>query len=158
MTYDVDCPSGNWQAIQKSLYLTSGSIPRAQQIYSGIPIPAEVEVSGKSSLRQIFTAEGIISSNTSGSRPPKIFNAYVASSQQLAVADALTTTGLLWNGAMVNLSTKGHGSVLSQLDAVHSIITGYYQPYISVVCEYDVIRGPTDTGLITFPAFSGVGV
>ena len=158
MTYDVDCPSGDWQAIQKSLYLTSGSIPRAQQIYSGISIPAEVEVSGKSSLRQISTAEGTIASNTVGSRPNILLTAYVASSQQLAVADALTTTGLLWNIAMANISTKGHGSVLSQLDAAHSITTGYYQPYSSVVCEYDAIRGSTDTDLLTFPAFSSLGV
>ena len=159
MTYDVDCPSGEWQAIQKSLYLTSGSIPRGQQIYSGIPIPAEVEVTGKSSLRQISTVEGIIAGgNTVDSRPNIAFNAYVASSQQLAVADALTTTGMLWNVAMANISTKGHGSILSQLDAVHSIRTGYYQPYSSVVCEYDVIRGATDTDPVTFPAFSGLGV
>ena len=157
MTYDVDCPSGDWQAIQKSLYLTSGSISRAQQTYSGIPFPAEVEVTGKSSLRQISTVEGLIASNTVGSRPNIIFNAYVASSQQFAVADALSTTGMLWNIAMTNISTKGHGSVLSQLDAVHSIITGYYQPYSSVVCEYDVIREPTDTDPVTFPAFSGLG-
>ena len=158
MTYDVHCPSGDWQAIQKSLYLTSGSIPKAQQTYSGIPIPAEVEVTGKSSLRQIFTIEGFINGNAVGSRPNIIFNAFVASSEQLAVADALTTTGLLWNTAMANISTKGHGSVLSQFDAVHSITSGYYQPYSSVVCEYDAIRGPTDTDPVTFPAFSGLGV
>ena len=158
MTYDVDCPSSDWQAIQKSLYLTSGSIPRAQQIYDRIPIPAEVEVTGKSSLRQISTVEGFIAGNAAGSRDNIVFNNYVASSQQLAVADALATTGTLWNVAMANISTKGHGSVLSQLDAVHSITTGYYQPYSSVVCKHDVIREPTDTDPVTLPAFSGLGV
>ena len=159
VTYDVDCPSGDWQAIQKRLYLASGSIPRAQRIYSGIPIPEDLEVTGKSSLRQISTVEGTIASNTvGGGRDNIVFNAFVASSQQLAVADALTTTGVLWNVAMANISTKGHGSVLSQLDAVHSITTGYYQPYSSVACEYDVIRNSTDIGPVTFPAFSGLGV
>ena len=158
VTYDIHCPSGDWQAIQKSLYLTSGSIPKAQKTYSGTPFPAEVEVTGKSSLRQISTIEGTILDNAVGSRPNIIFIAFVASSEQLTVADALTTTGLLWNIAMANISTKGHGSVLSQLDAVHSITTGYYQPYSSVVCEYDAIRGPTDTDPVTFPAFSAMGV
>ena len=121
-------------------------------------MPAEVEVTGKSSLRQISSVEGSIADNVDGSRPNIVFNTDVASSQQLAVADALTTTGLLWTKAMANISTKGHGSVLSQLDSVHSITTGYYQPYSSVVCEYDAIRGPTDTDPVTFPAFSGMGV
>ena len=52
---------------------------------------------------------------------------------------------------MSNTSTKGHGSVLSQLDAVHSITTGYYQPHTSVYCEYDVIRGDNDTDPVAFP-------
>ena len=158
MTDDVDCPAGDWQAIQKSLYLTSGSIPRAEQIYAGLAFPAEVEVTGKSSLRQISTVEGIIANNTANGQPEIVFNAYVASAQQVAAADALTTTGMLWNVALANVTTKRHGSVLSQLDAVHSITTGYYQPYSSVVCEYDVIRGPTDTDPVTFPAFSGLDV
>lgn len=52
---------------------------------------------------------------------------------------------------MSNTSTKGHGSVLSQLDAVHSITTGYYQPHTSVYCEHDVIRGENDTNPVAFP-------
>lgn len=52
---------------------------------------------------------------------------------------------------MSNTSTKGYGFVLSQLDAVHSITTGYYQPHSSVYCEYDVIRGENDTDPVAFP-------
>ena len=121
-------------------------------------MPAEVKITGKSSLRQISTVEGVMTNTTADGRPESVFNAYVASAQQVAAADALATTGMLWNVALANVSTKRHGSVLSQLDAVHSITTGYYQPYSSVVCEYDVIRGPTDTDPVAFPAFSGLGV
>ena len=64
----------------------------------------------------------------------------------------------LWSTAMTNTSTNGHGSILSQLDAIHSIATGYYQPYTSVVCEYDVIYGTNDTDPVAFPAYSGLGV
>ena len=55
--------------------------------------------------------------------------AAVATTQQAAVADALSTTGVMWQLALQNMTSKGHGSVLDQLDAVHSIFTGYYQPY-----------------------------
>ncbi len=41
---------------------------------------------------------------------------------------------------------------------MHSITTGYYQPYTSAFCEYDVIRGPTDSDPVTFPAYSGFGI
>ena len=47
-------------------------------------------------------------------------------------------------------STKGHGSVLSQLDAVHSFTMEYCQPHSSVFCEYDVIRGENDTDPVAF--------
>ena len=59
---------------------------------------------------------------------------------------------------MSNTSTNGHGSVLSQLDAVHSITTGYYQPHTSVYCEYDVIRGENDTVPVAFPPPPGSDV
>lgn len=116
-----------------------------------------MEVTGISSLRQLLSAEPFVAENVVGSRPNVFFTANVASSQHVAVADALTSTGMMWNIAMSNTTTKGHGTVLDQLDAVHSIITGYYQPYTSAVCEYDVIRGSTDTDPVAFPAYSAVG-
>ena len=78
-----------------------------------------------------------------------------ATSQQVAVADALTTTGLLWGLSMPDVVTKGHGSVLNQLDAVHSIAGEFYQPYTSVFCASDTIRGPDDSNPVAFPAYSG---
>ena len=152
VTYDVDCPSSGWQAIQETMDLTARSIPRNDAVYYGAEIPSAVEITGRSSLRQLTS---LIATTDEGS---PIFTSWIATTQQVAVADALTTTGILWGIAMSNTSTKGHGSVLNQLDAVHSITTDYYQPYTSVVCYYDTIRGPSDTAPVVFPAYSSLGV
>ena len=134
--------------------LSSHSIPFSEDLYAGQPIPTGVEVTGRSSLRQLV---GLSEEDYSESLVV-LLGAYIATTQQVAVADALTTTGELWDIAITNTSTQGHGSVLNQLDAVHSITAGYYQPYTSAVCEYDVIRGPTDSDPVTFPAYSGFGI
>lgn len=152
VTYDVDCPSSGWQAIQETMDLTARSIPWNDTVYYQAHTPAAVEITGRSSLRQLTS----ISITTAGGSP--VFTSHIATSQQVAVADALTTTGILWSIAMSNTSTKGHGSVLNQLDVVHSITTDYYQPYTSVVCYYDTIRGPSDTDPVVFPAYSSLGV
>lgn len=75
----------------------------------------------------------------------------VATIQQAAVADALSTTGALWNLARQNFTTNGHGSVLDQLDAVHSIINGYYQPYSIASCAHDTFYGYGDRMPVAFP-------
>ena len=128
---------------------------KSEQNYGGPVSPSEVEVTGRSSLRQLSFA-----TEFAGNCTGWVFGAAIASTQQVAVADALTTTGILWSTAMTDTSTNGHGTILSQLDAIHSITTGHYQPYTSVVCEYsyDVIRGTNDTGPVAFPAYSGLGV
>ena len=145
--YDVDCPCSGWQAIQETLDLTARSILRNDQISYGAPIPAAVEITGRSSLRQLSSTKSTIGLNDD---VVPIFSSNIATSQQVAVADALTTTGLLWGIAMNNTSTKGHGSILNQLDAVHIITSGYYQPYASVVSHYDTIHGPSDTDPVVF--------
>ena len=158
MTYDVDCPSSDWQAIQKSLDLASNTLSQGQQLSFGQVLPPDFEVTGRSSLRQLRA--GVSTTQVSagdGSINSSYFQTYIATTQHVAVADALSTTGDLWNIAISNISTKGHGSVLSQLDAVHSISKGYYQPYTSVVCEYDVIHGPNDTDSVVFPAYASQG-
>ena len=158
MTYDVDCPASDWKSIQNYLDLTSHAIPWNERAYGGSPAPAGVEVTGRSSLRQLFNIRGIFTDRMIGSVPNVTFRTYETTSQQVAVADALATTGSLWAIALANTTTKDHGSVLSQLDAVHSINTGYYQPYTSVVCENDVILGASDTDPLAFPAYYSLGV
>ena len=75
----------------------------------------------------------------------------IASTQQAAVADALTATGVLWNIALSNITTKGHGHPEDQLDAVHSITQDYYQPYSVAGCLPDVINGLNDQRPVAFP-------
>ena len=56
---------------------------------------------------------------------------------------------------MANVTTRGHGSVLDQLDAVHSITTGYYQPYTIASCAHDTIYGNEDQSPVAFPSPPG---
>ena len=57
---------------------------------------------------------------------------------------------------MTNASTKGHGSVLSQLDSVHTITEGYYQPYTSAACNLEEINGLSDSKPLGFPSSPGL--
>ena len=52
---------------------------------------------------------------------------------------------------MRNVTTKGHGSMLDHLDAVHSINNGYYQPYTLASCAHDTIFGYEDQQPVAFP-------
>ncbi|KAI4260961.1 MAG: hypothetical protein L6R42_003830 [Xanthoria sp. 1 TBL-2021] len=89
---------------------------------------------------------------------PKGYSAYttVGSAQQSAIAAALTVIGELWVNGMLNTSTKGHGSVLQRLDAVHTVKEGYFQPYTTGSCAVDAIDGPHDASPMSFPVPSGV--
>ena len=75
-----------------------------------------------------------------------------ASTQPVAVADALANTAVAWNGALDSVKpVRGHGSAFTdQQDAVHNIV-GYYQPYVETTCAYDVINSTTDQGSVFFP-------
>ena len=128
-------------------------MPRNEQIYGGPASPDQVEVTGFSSIRTLSMSVDMISVNQTDIYPAGC----TASSQHVAVADALATTGMLWAVAMANTSTKGHGSPLEELDVVHSITAGYYQPYTSVKCDQDLIEGPNDTDPVAFPAYTGIG-
>ena len=102
---------------------------------------------GAGSLRQLAFANQSPIYSGPGYDPVTV----AATTQQAAVADALSTTGVLWNLALENVTTKGHGSVLDQLDAVHSITTGYYQPYTLASCAHDTIFGYEDQNPVAFP-------
>ena len=156
MAYDPTCPSSDLQAIQKVLEFAASSIPPGDK-FLGITTsaPNSVEIAGRSSLRRLSMSTNM-AYDLVDARIEVTFKSNIASSQQAAVADALTTTGILWGIAMSNTSTRGHGSMLSQLDAVHTITAGYYQPYTSVVCENDAIHGPGDIDPVGFPAFPGM--
>ena len=148
LDFESNCPSSGWQAIQTYLTLTNSLLPLRYQLqYRRTPSIPFVQVTGASSLRQLLIDAQLSVNDGPGYDP---FSA-VASTQQAAVADALSNTGVLWNAALQNITTKGHGSVLDQLDAVHSIATGYYQPYTIASCEHDIFFGHGDQKSVAFP-------
>lgn len=147
-----DCPSSEWQVIQTFLSQTNSWVPPEYQIYSGPISPAGVQVTGQQSLRQLAIRDfhygpGYVASDGQ--------HAAFGSSQHAAVADALSSTATLWNTALNNVTTSGHGSVLDQLDAIHSITTDYYQPYTLVFCGQDAIQGQGDERPVAFPVLPG---
>ena len=149
--YNFTCPSHGWEAIQEFIYITYNSIaPQYQTITGFLDTPDWVEVTGRGSQRRLS-----ISSNFD------LIEGYdldqiVATTQQSAVADALTETGGLWVHSVSNVSTRGHGSVFQRQDAVHAISSGYYQPYTSSSCASDVIYGLNDDRSVAFPVSPGV--
>ena len=108
--------------------------------------PESIETPGKTSLRRLRLA---VQDNVFG--PGYDPEAIIATIQQAAIADALTATGTLWNLALSNVTTKGHGHPEDQLDAVHSITQDYYQPYTLASCLPDVINGSNDQRPVGFP-------
>ena len=64
----------------------------------------------------------------------------------------------MWQLAMQNTTSKGHGSVSDQLDAVHSIVTGYYQPYTIGTCQPNTFYGYEDQDPVVFPLPPGSNV
>lgn len=112
--------------------------------------PDWVEVTGHGSQRRLSILTQF--SLSPGYDPEPV----VGTTQQSVVADALTETGQLWTNAITNVSTSGHGSLLQQQDAVHTIKNDYYQPYTIVSCAADVIRGLSDNTAVAFPVPPGV--
>lgn len=120
--------------------------------YNATPAPEFIPIAGAHSLRNLYIAHEVPYSFELGYDPVTV----VATTPQVAVANALSSTGLLWNLARSDMRTKGHGSVLDELDAVHSIITGYLQPYTIASCEHDTIFGEGDQNALAFPSPAGV--
>ena len=148
-----DCPSSSWQAIESYLQLTNSLLPLSFQLeYSFTPAPTFIPVAGAHSLRHLYIAHEVPFISESGYDS----DTSVATTPQVAVADALVSTGLLWNLARSDVRTKGHGSTLEELDAVHSITTGYLQPYTIASCEHDTIFGEEDQNALAFPTPAGV--
>lgn len=147
LVVESNCPWSGWQAIETYLLLTNSLSPSSfQSEYGEISAPTAIQVIGANSLRQLRITDEF----------PELGPGYdpataLATIQQAAVADALSTTGILWSAAIHNVTTKGHGSVLDQLDAVHSITNGYFQPYTLASCEHDTIIGFEDDNAVAFP-------
>ena len=145
---NYDCPSNEWQAIKTFLDFTTSLEESTREL--SIPLvnfPSSVEVTGQNSLRRLSIAPFTSLKSYPCIDPETI----VTTTQQAAVADGLTATGTSWYWATENFTTKGHGNAQDQLDAVHSIIQDYYQPFTVVSCQPDVIYGPDDQRPVGFP-------
>ena len=75
----------------------------------------------------------------------------IATTSQAVVADAMITVNTIWAQAGINISTSGHGRLLST-DAWSAIRKGYFQPYTVGVCTNDSIPDPDDERPLGFPA------
>ncbi|KAM0804319.1 hypothetical protein BDR22DRAFT_959977 [Usnea florida] len=145
------CPAHGWEAVQDYTYTTLNGLDKEYQaLAGGMAGPEWILVTGRNSHRRL--------SMTVGNDEPEGFDPYpvLATIQQTAVADALTETGELWLGAVSNVSTKGHGTVLSRQNSVHAVSHGYHQPYTKVSCGLDYIHGPSDESAIAFPITPGI--
>ena len=108
--------------------------------------PLTTEVSGKSSQRQLY--EGDLDDGYTSLIIP-----FISTTQQAAVADALTTTSSYWFLGLGNVTAKGdHGSPLSeQSNSIHTLTGDIYQPFSLGACISDSIRNETDTRPLAFP-------
>ena len=140
------CPSSEWEKIQQHLDLNTHSVPQEYlQTYRFDIATDEMELYGKVSQRQLY----------SGQDPAYDLHIapVIASTQHVAVADALTTTGALWYMGLTNITvTSGHGSPLyDQSDAIHTLSGESYQPLSEAVCTPDIIRDGNDSRPVAFP-------
>lgn len=84
---------------------------------------------------------------------PSIITPVISTAQQVAVADALTTTSSYWFLALRNVTARGdHGSPLSeQSNSIHTLTGDSYQPFSLGVCVPDSIWNDTDTRPLALP-------
>lgn len=140
------CPSSEWEKIQQYLDLTTHSVPQEYlQTYRYKIGTDEMELYGKVSQRQLYIGQDLINDVH--------VNPLLSSTQHVAVADALTTTGALWYMGLTNITvTSGHGSPLyDQSDAIHTLSGESYQPLSLAICVPDIIRDANDSRPVAFP-------
>ncbi|KAL8692361.1 MAG: hypothetical protein Q9218_002612 [Villophora microphyllina] len=136
------CPSSEWQSISDYLSLANGKIPpdlRGPFVVS----PYSVQLTGQGSLRQLIIQHHIYDNETA----PYDQAAAQATTQQGAVADALSATSALWDIALQNSDSP----FFDQRDVVQSIVADNFQPYTLVSCGADIIQDETDDRPVAFP-------
>lgn len=152
-TSSTVCPSSEWQTIQNYLVLAERAVPWSLEKELNLLIPPNaVYMTGFNSLRQ-FQFQTWLAPNPLDTNEFLTVQPVISTTQQSVIADALVTTGALWSQA-INYAhaAKGHGSpFFDQQVAVHTISTGYYQPYTLATCVNDTIRGRNDQRPVAFP-------
>ena len=135
----------------------ANALPSSFEPLGGHPIyPFEVQVTGKSSIRQLYLEATSAFIQLPGKNLSNIIYGMVSTTQQSVIADALVVTGGLWNEAMNGIDSTSHGASPSiKQDAVQNIGDGYFQPYSLVSCGSDTIDGTSDHRPIAFPIANG---
>ena len=145
------CPSSEWEKFQEDLALQRQIVPVEYQFtYGGSLTTSATKISGKSSQRQLYQGE------LSGFKESVVLP-LISTTQQAAVADALTTTSSYWFLALINVTAKGdHGSSLSeQSNSIHTLTGDTYRPFSLGACLPDSIRNDTDTRPLALPLLQG---
>ncbi|KAI4112608.1 MAG: hypothetical protein LQ345_006272 [Seirophora villosa] len=136
------CPSSEWHALSDYLSLANGILPPSfQGPYSMSPY--SIQLTGQGSQRQLIIQHHIYENQSA----PYDQAAAQATTQQGAVADALSATSSLWAVALQSSDSP----FFDQRDAVQSIVADNYQPYTLASCGADVIQGSTDDRPVAFP-------
>ncbi|KAL9018425.1 MAG: hypothetical protein Q9185_004268 [Variospora sp. 1 TL-2023] len=136
------CPSSEWHALSDYLSLAGGILPPSfHGPYSMTPY--SVRLTGQGSQRQLIIQHHIYHNQSA----PYDRQAAQATTQQGAVADALSATSSLWALALQTSTSP----FFDQRDAVQSIVAHNYQPYTLVSCGTDVIQDSTDDRPVAFP-------
>ena len=146
-----ECPSSEWELLQQFRLLDHNSLPASwQQIYNTSAPPGDFELFGKVSVRGLRVGGA-------STLPFGYANLITSTTQQAAIADALTVTGNLWFSALVNATTRsGHGSPLYvQSDSIHTLSGQSYQPYVETACVPDLILNQSDARPVVFPSLYG---
>ncbi|KAL8711693.1 MAG: hypothetical protein Q9220_003864 [cf. Caloplaca sp. 1 TL-2023] len=136
------CPASEWQSISQYLSLANGIIPPS---FLGpyTVSPYSVQLTGQGSLRQLIIQHHIYDNHSAPYDPA----AAQATTQQGAVADALSATSSLWDIALQNSNSPFY----DQRDAVASIVANNFQPYTLASCGADMVGDETDDRPVAFP-------
>ena len=107
--------------------------------------PLATDISGRSSQRQLYFGSGV-------------GPVWISTAQQVAVADALTTTSSYWSLGLYNVTARGdHGLPLSdQSNSIHTLTGDNYQPFSVGYCQLDSIQNDTDTRPLALPFLQDV--
>ncbi|MCJ1267491.1 hypothetical protein MMC22_007376 [Lobaria immixta] len=153
------CPSSEWDFMQKWLSSGRNSIPIGFQKQSAIlsavdTIIDAIQLTGKTAARQYKSIQFGYGNPLPG-KVESIFEAVavVSTTQQAVIADALTSTSTIWNVAsdFGQIGSHHGASLFDRQKAIHAIDNNYYQPYSSAFCVRDSIQGPNDQRILAFP-------
>lgn len=147
-----ECPSSEWQSLAAFQMITNNSVPPVGlNMYHEQVLPYSTQLTGRNSLRQFVLSSDL------DYRPGANRQTFYSTTQHSVIADALTSTGALWDFGLVNTTSGStHGSPFSDLRAAtHATKHNYYQPYTLGTCSGAMFLNMTEGSPIAFPISSG---